>query len=584
LIHRIYSSLPSFKQLDFGPGLNILLADKGIEGGKKRTRNGAGKSSVLEIIHFVCGGDEKESIFVLDELAPYSFGLDFELGGRRVRAERSGTKPGEIRLHADTFEGWPVLPEHSEESGEWTLSVKSWDRVLGAFMFGLDASSLRSQGAFAPTFRSLFPYFVRRDPGGFSKPQLYFLQSKPVQWQVAISFLLGLDWTIPQEWQQVRVSEDSIRKLKAAVGDGELAEVVGKRAELRAEIASRSKELARFEARIDTFQVLPDFREFEQRAAELTNEISRLSSENTLDYELIDDLEIAILDERTPQIAEIDRVYREAGVVLPDLALRTFSDVKLFHESVIANRRSYLTSEIEAGRQRIVERERQKQTKDFERQRCFGLLRSHGALEQFLKLQAEFGKRVAELELLRRRFAAAEQIEEGLAKAKIKRQQLLLRLQQDYSEQSETLNKAIVAFQDISSELYENPSVFTPSETTNGPTFEVEVQAKRSPGIGHMQIYTFDMMLTQLLSARGLGPGFLIHDSHLFDPVDARQVGIALEASHQMATSIGVQYIATFNSDKEIEYSRGFEIAPYVVPVKLTDETVTGGLFGIRFG
>ena len=39
-----------------------------------------------------------------------------------------------------------------------------------------------------------------------------------------------------------------------------------------------------------------------------------------------------------------------------------------------------------------------------------------------------------------------------------------------------------------------------------------------------MQIFCFDMMLMKLCAERGIGPGFLIHDSHLFDGVNERQV------------------------------------------------------------
>ena len=37
-------------------------------------------------------------------------------------------------------------------------------------------------------------------------------------------------------------------------------------------------------------------------------------------------------------------------------------------------------------------------------------------------------------------------------------------------------------------------------------------------------IFCFDLMLADLATRRGLSPGFLIHDSHLFDGVDERQV------------------------------------------------------------
>ncbi len=43
-----------------------------------------------------------------------------------------------------------------------------------------------------------------------------------------------------------------------------------------------------------------------------------------------------------------------------------------------------------------------------------------------------------------------------------------------------------------------------------------------------MQIFSFDMMLIVLCQKRGIGPGYLIHDSHLFDGMDTRQIAKAL--------------------------------------------------------
>jgi uncharacterized protein YydD (DUF2326 family) len=199
-------------------------------------------------------------------------------------------------------------------------------------------------------------------------------------------------------------------------------------------------------------------------------------------------------------------------------------------------------------------------------------------------LQADYGRKTADLELLRKRFAAAEKIEEGLAKLKIRRQELLLRLQQDYTEQSAALNRAIVTFEEISAQLYQKPAKFTPAETANGPQFKIEVEGERSPGIGNMQIFCFDMMLMQIVSGRKMGPGFLVHDSHLFDPVDARQVGTAFKVGAVLADEGHSQYIVTLNSDKQVEAPIDFNVSEYVLPVKLTDATETGGLFGLRFG
>lgn len=585
MIHRIYSTVPRFKELKFTPGFNLLLADKSEKSTAKHTRNGAGKSSVLEIIHFLSAADcPEDSIFRAPELSPFRFGMEFDLGGGTVSVERSGSSPSDFLITSGDTKGWPVEPDLSV-TGDRVLSQKSWDRVLGAMMFGLDEQILgKARMAYSPTFRSLFPYFVRRLPGGFTEPHLHFIQSKAATWQVAVSYLLGLDWTIPQEWQIVRDQEDEIRKLRAAVGAGDLAEIVGRRAQLRAEIVSAENASNKFKERIDTFQVLTDFRDYERRAAQVTRQLAELSDANTLDVELADELERAIAEERPPEIADVERAYREAGVALPGVALKRFEEVQRFHESVIANRKSYLSGELDAARQRMATRDRESHALDAERQRIMGILKSHGALEQFVKLQGEHGRRVADLELLRKRYTAAEKIEEGLAKLKIRRQELLLRLKQDYTEQAGALGNAIVTFEEISAQLYQKPAKFTPTETPNGPEFKIEVAGERSPGISNMQIFCFDMMLTQIVAERKLGPGFLVHDSHLFDPVDARQVGTALKLGAKLAVSKAFQYIVTLNSDKQIETADDFDVSEYEIPIKLTDADETGGLFGLRFG
>lgn len=584
MIYKIFSTLPSFKEITFRDGLNILFAEKSEQATAKQTRNGAGKSSLLEIIHFICASEcPDDSIFRLPELKDHRFGMQFDLGGSVVTAQRSGGNPAEILISEGVDENWPFKPEVSEQTGEQVMPMKSWDKVLGKLMFDLDPTN-NAYGKYGPTFRSLFSYFVRRMPGGFSEPHTYFLQAKPASWQVAVTYLLGLDWTIPQEWQVVRDEEDAVKKLRSALGEGDLAEIVGKKAELRSEIATKEKELERFRNRLENFQVLADFQHYEELANSLTTQLAELSNQNTLDMALSSNLSFAISEERPPEVSDLDRMYREAGVVLPPASLKRFEDVRSFHESVITNRRAYLTAELTAAQQRILSRGKKIQHLETERQGAFMLLKSHGALDQFSKLQAEYGKRTAQLELLRKRFSAAEIIEGGLARIRIRRQELFLRLQQDYSEQRETLNKAIVAFEEISARLYTTPAKFTPTETNNGPLFKVDVQGERSPGISHMQIYCFDMMLSQIASSRGMGPGFLVHDSHLFDPVDSRQVGIALQVGEVLSEQTGVQYITTFNSDKQMEFEGDFDRPQHLLAVQLTDATEIGGIFGFRFG
>ena len=132
--------------------------------------------------------------------------------------------------------------------------------------------------------------------------------------------------------------------------------------------------------------------------------------------------------------------------------------------------------------------------------------------------------------------------------------------------------------------MYEQAGHLRILDTENGLQLKIEVPGSRSKGISNMQIFCFDMMLMRLCAKRGTGPGFLIHDSHLFDGVDVRQVAHALEAGAKAAAELGFQYIVTLNSDTvSPELKEVFDPTPYVIDTRMTDAREDGGLFGIRF-
>jgi uncharacterized protein YydD (DUF2326 family) len=212
------------------------------------------------------------------------------------------------------------------------------------------------------------------------------------------------------------------------------------------------------------------------------------------------------------------------------------------------------------------------------------VLKTHGALDQFSKLQAAAARKEADVEALRQRFEAAEQLEGTKNELEIERNRLTLRLRRDFSEQKERLSEAILAFEETSKRLYESAGSMTVEETDNGPLFQFPMQGSRSKGIKNMQIFCFDMMLMRLCAKRGIGPGFLVHDSHLFDGVDGRQVVSALKVGAETAAELGFQYIVTMNEDDAFkEQIEGFDLKKYVLPVVVTDAREDGGLFGFRF-
>ena len=112
MLYRLSADRAAFKTFAFHKGLNIILADRqdSTNGDEKtpqqrRTRNGAGKSSLIDLLHFLLAGGA-EGALKSKELADWTFELCLDLGGERLVVRRA----------LDTFsvfctEGWTWISE-----------------------------------------------------------------------------------------------------------------------------------------------------------------------------------------------------------------------------------------------------------------------------------------------------------------------------------------------------------------------------------------------------------------------------------------------------------------------------------------
>jgi len=584
MIRTIYSNeLTSFKTLGFKPGLNILLADKSEGATDKQSRNGAGKSSFVELVHFLFGsGADQECVFRHKKLENYSFSAVFELAGSTVKVTRRGEKPSKIYIEAEQTDTWPIKPTRGKAGLSFTN--EQWKLLLGNLMFGLPVDNEYKQ-RYLPKFRMLFSYFARRaNDNGFTEPTKYFDKQQTWDEQVAISYLLGLDCSIPQAFQEVREKEKTIAELKKIVKQGNMPEVLENASDLKTRLTIVEDRAKKLKVQLDSFRVVPEYTELEKEASKLTRKMNELANDNTSDRELLDKLQSSLEQEKPPAFANLDNLYQEAGIVLPDNIVRRFEDVQVFHEKIVANRKAHLKAEMHSVAERIENRDRNKTTIDRRRSEVMQVLQTGGALEHYTGLQGEYSKMQAQVETLRQKLDVAEQIERDKTSLTIERAQLYRRLQDDYHERDEILKESILIFENLSNSLYDKAGSLIVEPGQNGPHFEVKIDSQRSKGINNMQIFCFDLMLTELSHRHGIGPGFLIHDSHLFDGVDERQKAKAFELGHRKASELGIQYIVTMNSDDMPwdSFSSEFKINDYILSPRLAD-TENGGLFGIHF-
>jgi uncharacterized protein YydD (DUF2326 family) len=445
---------------------------------------------------------------------------------------RTGSDPSKIFIDAGREKVPGLVTKVDKTSGREYISNVNWRAYLGHVMFQIPVvageSTFDQPGA--PSFRSLFSYFARRRiSGSFLNPEQHAQQQQRGDWQVNLSYLLGLDWEIPCEFQRVRDREKQLEQLKKAAQGDVFGHVIGTVAELRPQLTIAESNARKLRDQLSNFEVLASYRDLSQRAARAKTEMQALGREAVSLQESLQYLESALSSELPPERTDLQQMYEAAGIDLPEIALRRFEDVSRFYSSVIANRRTHLETQISEVRQHIAEGNGQMAVLDVERRDILTTLAGRGALEDFIRFQAELATLETSAASFRERFKAAEALESDSTQLEIDRSNLKRRLQEDHHERKSTLDRAILIIAETINELYDDRSGrFVVEATENGPDFKISIEGDRGGGISSMEIYCLDLTLYRITTERLGGPGFLIHDSHLFDGVDERQIARAL--------------------------------------------------------
>ncbi len=578
MIHSISSSDQRFKTVNFRSGLNILLAERHDDASETDTRNGAGKSSLVLLLHFLLGANVgKNSIFASEALSTSRFSMDFDLNGVRTTVSRSGATPGALSVSSPT----------ARRDGQLDVGPSSDIVKPSDWLAMLRRSWFKLEGEDGPSARSLLSYFARRvDDGGFQDAFKQSYQQTPSDFQVAVSYLLGLDWKLAGRWDDVREQEKTVQALANALKEGRLGSyTVGSVAKLRTEVALAEAKVATLRSNVGDFRVVDSFHELEREANTLSNQVHRLANENAIDRSMADQIRSTYEVETPPSVEDLTMMYEAAGVQLGQLVRRRFEEVAQFHESIVENRTRHLQEQLRQTELRISQREAEQRELDDRRAEILRTLRSGGALAELSGLQEELGKAQARLEGLRASYKIADQLAVGKAGVRKARQDLHVALQEDQREREAQLSELVLRFEEFSAQLYEERvGSLEIGASENGPTFSIAIPSGKSKGIQNMQVFCFDLLVAEICAKRGIGPRFLVHDSHLFDGVDERQVARGLALADEISTLNDFQYIVTMNSDSvPTTLPEGFTPDEHFLDVQLTDEREDGGLFGFRF-
>lgn len=578
VIRRVFANQASFRTVSFEPGFNVILADQTKESTTKDSRNGLGKSTLLEVVHFCLGADGGG--LKPERLRDWRFGIDLKLNGRELRVERGVADSRRVFLSGDV-EGLPIRPQHQTSLDGMSIDVREWNVVLGNQMFGLPVE--KESPTHVPTFRSLISYFARRGRDAFSRPFTHFGRQQEWDKQVNMAFLLQLSWEDARKTQLLKDRTTALLGLKKAVKAGLVDRHQGKRAELdnlriRLEAQARQEE-----ERLTGFRVHAQYREVQDKAGALTRALHERANANYENRQLLALYARDASTEAPSDDTEVERLYEEAGVALGSAVLRRLEEVKEFHRTVVTHRREFLAAEVTRLEAAIVANDDEVRKLSDQRAEYLTILQTHGALEEYTQLQQLHLKTVEEVNRVRGLVENITKLESETSGVKVERELLFQTARRDYQEREVVRSHAANLFNENSQFLYDAPGRLIVDFTKTGFKFNVEIERKGSDGIDNMTIFCFDLMLAQLWSRRTPTPGLLWHDSRIFE-ADVRQRALALHLAARESQERGFQYICALNSDAIPvgEFPKGFTLDPYV-RMRLTDDRPEGSLLGIRF-
>ena len=273
----------SFKTVNFRKGFNVILADREPASSKKETRNGTGKSSLIEIIHFCLGGMPKTALNK-EELSGWTFSLELKIKGKRYKFSRNTSKEkNKVVIEGDCSE-WEIKPELNGHVQ--TMLVEKLNKMLGKLFFGMKTSFSEN---YAPSFRSCISYYARRNGtmGGYISPFSRFKDQQEWDVQVSNSFMLGLDWKLASEWRLLKDRKTDLRNLRKSADTGMLANFYGHLGKLESDKVLLEDKIKTQKEELESFKVHPQYRQIEEKADALTKQIQEFSNNNISDQDLL---------------------------------------------------------------------------------------------------------------------------------------------------------------------------------------------------------------------------------------------------------------------------------------------------------
>lgn len=568
ILKRFYS-IPERVEIEFKNGLNIICADISEKSTDKDSMNGAGKSTVLNLIDFCLLAELEERIKESEDFQKFTFVLECQDKDNYYKIKRS-IKNSEKLFLAINNNDW----EEKE--------VEECKKLFKEIFFGIPEDEENEL-----TFRTLMNFLKRDEKIGFNK--IFYHHPK---WGVYIKnafnlFLIGLNYKLPLEKQGLLKEREKIGKIIYGLDKNLKNKNVPNKATLKSKRTLLEQQIKSRQKILDNFKVHEEYHELEIEANNLTKQMKNAQNQVFVNNQKLEEYREALSTYISIDLSKIEELYTSLEVHLSDNLKHGLSSVQNFHQRLIENRNTYLSDEIRRIEQIQNKLRSNLELLDKKRASIMGILQTHGALSEYNLILQRLDEDKKEL------FEISHYIDvyEEISDYKREKKKIVSDIDENNTNSENEINgneKIISQLVIIFEEIYENivnvPGILVVGikDTYKPPDqvfeFDVKGERKGSPGIERVRIFAYDLaIIFHNIQLNRRFPRFVMHDG-IFHGVDKRQIFNATRYVIDKSEEESFQYITTMNT---CDFLENIDYEPYI-RVRLTD-TVEGSLMGFKF-
>jgi uncharacterized protein YydD (DUF2326 family) len=553
ILIRLYSETGLFDEVQFRPGLNVVLGKYSV-GQQGSGINGIGKSSLVRMVDYVLLSSTAEDLFkghryAFVEQEDHRVALEFRVGGESFTVRRGFGFRGiiELRVGGGRFE---------------EVSKVDLKRFLTSKVFPVDDPRSVIEG---DRFRTLMNFFVkddlkhheRVDPTQWAHRNVKRLESAKYN-----LFLLGLPTTGIDKLQH---AIDRYQKLDQGIKS--IVRQVERQAkrpisEVRNQLNAIRDRIATLENALREFEFQEIYKVYEGRIDEISKDIAR----ELLEYQT-NDRKLRRIEEAMALDPEVDlngvrRIYNEVKSAFGDAVVRALSEVVDFKRELIGNRNKYLVAKRRELQDLVAASLNSIGALERERGRLLRLLNQEGALEGLQNVYEEMVYEKAQMDSAAQLLSESQDISKQLGDAEVVVSEARRDTASELSDAGDSISELQSRFRDIiANAIYLDEDVYGAyfelrvdlGGRRDAVPFKIHVAIPKADALGQsrLKIIAYDLMVFLYNVDRDRGmPRFLIHDG-VFHGIEYRtKVNVLNYVHYRLREMPFSQYIVTFNEDE----------------------------------